>query len=154
MLAGAAAAFSFGLLIYLLDPRLFATDPPDARGFARSLGIGFVVLLAGPVALVLACLTVGGIPVAVPGLFVLISAVYTAYVLVAGLVGQAVLTPSGPGLGAFTPSLLVGVLIVSAVAALPFVGPAVRILAVLFGLGCLSERAQGLRALRLRGIRG
>ena len=153
LLVGAAAAFLFGLLIYLLDPRLFAADPPDARGFARSLGIGFVVLLAGPVALVLVCLTVIGIPIAVLGLFVLISAVYTSYVLVAGLVGQAVLTPSGPGLGAFTPSLLVGVLIVSALAALPFVGPAVRILAVLFGLGCLFERTQGLHALSLRGFR-
>jgi hypothetical protein len=69
-------------------------------------------------------------------------------------VGQAVLTPPGSGLGAFAPSLLVGVLIVSAVAALPFVGPPVRIVAILFGLGCLLERTRGLHALNLRGFRG
>jgi cytoskeletal protein CcmA (bactofilin family) len=154
VLVGAAAAFLFGLLIYLLDPRVFEADAPDARGFARSLGIGFVVFLSAPVALLLVGLTVVGIPVAVLGLFILISAIYTSYVIVAGLVGQAVLKPSGPGLGAFAPSLLVGIVILSVVAALPFVGPAVRILAVLFGLGCLFERARGMHALNLRRIRG
>ena len=154
LLVGAAAAFLFGLLIYLLDPRLFEADAPDARGFFRSLGIGFVVLLAGPIGVLLVGLTVVGIPVALLGLFILISAVYTSYVLVTGLVGQVVLKPSGPGLAAFAPSLLVGVLIVSAVAALPFVGPAVRIVTVLFGLGCLFERVRGMHALNLRGIRG
>jgi cytoskeletal protein CcmA (bactofilin family) len=154
VLIGAAGAFVFGLLIYLLDPRFFETDLPDARGFFRSLGIGFVLLLSSPVAIALVGLTVVGIPVAVLGTFFLISAVYTSYVIVAGLVGQTVLAPSGPGVASFAPSLLVGVLILSAIAALPFVGLAVRILAVLFGLGCLFERARGLHALNLRGIRG
>jgi len=154
LLIGAAGAFVFGLFIYVLDPRFFEADPPDARGFVRSLGIGFVVLLSGPVAIALLGLTVVGIPVAVLALFFLISAVYTSYVIVAGLIGQAVLTPPGSGIGSFAPSLLVGVLILSAIAALPFVGLAVRILAVLFGLGCLFERARGLHALNLRGIRG
>jgi hypothetical protein len=154
VLISAAGAFVFGLLIYLLDPRFFGTDLPDARGFARSLGIGFVLLLSSPVAIALVGLTVVGIPVAVLGIFFLVSAVYTSYVIVAGLVGQAVLAPSGPGIASFAPSLLVGVLILSTIAALPFVGIAVRILAVLFGLGCLFERAQGLHALNLRGIRG
>jgi len=154
VLVGAAGAFLFGLLIYLLDPRFFEADPPDARGFVRSLGIGFAVILSSPVAIILVGLTVIGIPIAVLGSFFLISAVYTSYVIVAGLIGRAVLAPSGPGLGSFAPSLLVGVLILSAIAALPFVGIAVRILAVLFGLGCLFERARGLHALNLRGIRG
>lgn len=153
VLVSAAAAFVFGLLIYLFDPRLFEAEMPDVRGFGRSLGIGFVVLLSGPVALILVGLTVVGIPVALLGLFVLISAVYSSYVLVAGLIGRAAVTPAGPGIGSFAPSLLVGVLILSAVAALPFVGPAVRILAVLFGLGCLAERVRGLRALNLNGFR-
>jgi cytoskeletal protein CcmA (bactofilin family) len=149
----AAAAFVFGLLMYLLDPRLFEADPPDARGFFRSLGIGFLVVLAGPVALLLVGLTVIGLPVAALGLYLLILALYGGYVLVAGLVGQRVLAPSGPGLGPFAPSLLVGVLILAALSVLPFVGSAVRIVAVLFGLGCLVDRVRGLHALNLRGIR-
>lgn len=153
LLIGAAGAFLFGLLIYLLDPRLFDADPPDAREFVRSMGIGFAVLLSGPVAIFLVGLTVIGIPVAVLSLFVLISAVYTSYVLVAGLVGRAVLAPSAAGIGGFAPSLLVGILILSTISALPFVGPAIRILAVLFGLGCLFERARGVQAMNLQGIR-
>ncbi len=154
VLVSAAAAFVFGLLVYLIDPRLFEADMPDARGFGRSLGIGFILILAGPVALFLIGLTVVGLPIAILGLFVLIASVYTSFVIVAGLVGHAVLKPSGPGLGAFAPSLLVGVLIVGVLAALPFVGPAIRILAVLFGLGCLFERVRGVHALSLRGVRG
>jgi hypothetical protein len=154
VLISAAGAFVFGLLVYLLDPRFFGTDLPDARGFARSLGVGFVLLLSSPVAIALVGMTVVGIPVAVLGIFFLISAVYTSYVIVAGLVGQAVLAPSGPGIASFAPSLLVGVLILSTIAALPFIGFAVRILAVLFGLGCLFERARGLHALNLRRLRG
>lgn len=153
LLVAAAAAFVFGLLIYLLDPRLFEADPPDARGFFRSLGIGFVVLLAGPVALLLVGLTVVGIPVAVLGFSLLILSLYTSYVLVAGMVGQFILAPSGPGLARFAPSLLVGVLVLSVVAALPFIGPAVRIVTVLFGLGCLFDRVRGVHALNLSGIR-
>ena len=34
-----------------------------------------------------------------------------------------------------------------------FTGPAVRIVAVLFGLECQFARARGLHALNLRGIR-
>jgi hypothetical protein len=132
---------------------LFEADPPDARGFFRSLGIGFVVLLAGPVALLLVGLTVVGIPVAVLGFSLLILSLYTSYVLVAGMVGQFILAPSGPGLARFAPSLLVGVLILSVVAALPFIGPAVRIVTVLFGLGCLFDRVRGVHALNLSGIR-
>ena len=88
VLVGAAAAFVYGLLIYVIDPRLFQNDPPDARGFLRSLGIGFVLLLSAPVGLFLIGLSVVGIPVAVLGLFILISAVYTSFVVVAGMVGQ------------------------------------------------------------------
>jgi len=154
LLVAAAAAFVFGLLLYLLDPRLFEADAPDARSFFRSLGIGFALLLAGPFAILLIGFTVVGIPVAVLLAFILISALYSAYVLVAGLLGLLVLRSSGPGLGAVAPTQLVGVLILSAASALPFVGTPLRIVAVLFGLGCLFERVRGLHALNLRGVLG
>jgi len=153
LLVSAAAAFVFGLLIQVLDPRLFEAERPDARGFFRSLGVGFLLVLAGPVAIGLAALTVVGIPVALLGFFVLVTAVYSAYVFAAALVGRSLLPPSRPGLAGSAPSLLVGVLVLSAVAVLPFVGPAVRVVAVLFGLGCLFERVRALRALSLRGRR-
>jgi len=152
----AAAAFLFGLLIYVLDPRLFEADLPNARKFFGSLGTGFIIVLAGPVALVLIALTVIGIPIAALGGFLFISSLYTSYVLVAGLVGQAIRSPSRSGhsgIGAFAPSLLIGVLVLSLAAALPFVGSAVRIVAILFGMGCLFERVRGLQALNLRGLR-
>ena len=150
VLVGAAAAFVFGLLIFILDPRVFSAEIPDARSFVRSMGIGFVLLLSAPVAIAVIGLTVVGIPVAVLGLFFLIASLYTSYVLVAGLVGQTFLPPSGPGIGSFAPSLLAGIVLLSVIAALPFVGPAIRILAILFGLGCLFERVRGMHALNLQ----
>lgn len=153
-LMATAAAFLFGLLLYAMDPRLFEADAPDARGFFRSLGAGFVIMLASPVAIFILAITVVGIPVATLTLFLLISSVYTAYVLVAGMIGRAILAPKGPGIGGFAPSLLVGVVALSLVAWLPFIGMAVRVVVILFGLGCLLERVRGLHALNLRGIRG
>ena len=153
LLVAAAAAFVFGLLLHVLDPRLFEADAPDARGFFRSLGIGFVALLAAPFVLLLGGLTVVGIPVAVLGGFVLVSALYTSWVLVAGMLGLRIVAPAGPGIGRFAPSLLAGVLLLILLSALPFVGAAVRIVAVLFGLGCLFDRVRALHALNLRAIR-
>ena len=153
LLGIAAAALVLGLLFHMLDPRLFESDPPDARGFMKALGIGFVLLGATPAVLILCALTVVGIPIAMIGAFAMITAVHVAYVMVAALVGRAVMPPSGPGLGAFAASLLVGVLIVTAVVALPFVGIAVRIVVVLFGLGFLFDRARGLHALSVPGLR-
>jgi cytoskeletal protein CcmA (bactofilin family) len=154
VLVAAAAAFLYGLLIHWIDPRLFAADLPDARGLLRAVGIGFVICLVGPVALVVVGLTVVGIPISVLGLFVLLTSLYTGYVLVAGLLGRAIVAPTGPGLGAFAPSLLAGVLVLWTATAIPFVGPAIRVVAVLFGLGCLLERVRNVHALNLRGIRG
>jgi hypothetical protein len=120
----------------------------------RAVGIGFVICLVGPVALVVVGLTVVGIPISILGLFVLLTSLYTGYVLVAGLVGRAIVAPTGPGLGAFAPSLLAGVVVLWTATAIPFVGPAIRVVAVLFGLGCLLERVRSVHALNLRGIRG
>jgi len=150
----AAAGFLFGLLVYLVEPRLFDAETPNTRGFFRSLGVGFVVIIAGPVSVLVAGLTVVGIPIAVFGIFLFMLALYTGSILVASMIGRAVLPPRGPGLGGFAPSYLVGLLILTTVAVIPFIGPAVRIVAMLFGVGCLIERARGVRELDLRRLRG
>jgi hypothetical protein len=151
LLGIAAAALVLGLLFHMLDPRLFESDPPDAQGFFKSLGIGFLLVGATPVVLILLALTVVGIPIAMIGTFAMITAVHVAYVMVAALVGRAIMPPSGPSLGAFASSLLVGVLVVTAVVAVPFLGVAVRIVVVLFGLGFVFDRVRGLHALSVPG---
>ena len=63
----AAAALVLGLLFHMLDPRLFESEPPDARSFFKALGVGFLLLVATPAALILCALTVVGIPIAMIG---------------------------------------------------------------------------------------
>ncbi len=149
----AAAGYVFGLLVYLLDPRLFDADPPNARGFFRAMGIGFMIILAGPVAMLLVGLTVVGLPIALFGFFLFLLALYTGGIVVAAMIGRAVMPPKAPGLGGFAPSYLVGTLILTVAAIIPFVGVAVRVIMVLFGVGCLFERVRGVHELNLRGLR-
>jgi cytoskeletal protein CcmA (bactofilin family) len=141
------AAFAFGVVLYALAPALFASSVPTAGAFLRALGWGLVALVAAPVAIGLTALTVVGIPIAVLGLFGYLTALYLADVVVGALIGRALLEPEA-GLGAFARALLVGLAIVVAGHAIPFLGAAVGVVSLLLGLGLLVERARHFRPLR------
>jgi anti-sigma factor RsiW/cytoskeletal protein CcmA (bactofilin family) len=139
-----AASFVTGLLLYALVPRLFASEVTTARAFLGAVGWGFLLLVGAPVALILVALTVVGIPVALMGLFVYLTALYVADILVGALIGRSLLQP-GPRLGAFGRALLLGLGIVILGHALPFIGPAVGVVSLLLGLGLAGERVRSWR---------
>ena len=136
-----AAGFLFGLLLYALAPRLFDADVQSAGDFFRTVGWGFLALVATPIAIVLLALTLVGIPVAVLALFAFLAALYAADILVGALVGRALLRPE-PRLGSFGRALLVGYGIVLVGHAIPFLGIAVGVVSALLGLGLAVDRVR------------
>ena len=118
------------------------------RDLVRAVGIGLATLVAAPLALVVAAATVVGIPVALIGAAALLAALYVALVAVAALVGGALVRP-GPGHAGFGAALAAGLAILVVLTHLPFLGDAVRVVAVLTGLGLLVERLRS--AWRERG---
>jgi cytoskeletal protein CcmA (bactofilin family) len=139
------AALLLGVLVYLFVPGLFASRLPDAASFLRSLGLGFVALVATPLALAVLALTLVGIPVAVLGIFLYVVACYLGVVCAAALLGRSVLgDPADPTVAAFARMLGVGLVIAAVAASLPWVGGAVRIVLLLVGVGLVVDRARAV----------
>ncbi len=135
-----AAAVLFGILLYAALPGLFDARSPNASSLFRSMATGFLFVIATPLLILCCALTIIGIPVAVLGASVYIVTLYTAKIAVGSLIGRRVMGTE-PGIVPFAVSLLVGLGLLSLVTALPFVGFAVAIVAVLYGLGMIYDRA-------------
>jgi cytoskeletal protein CcmA (bactofilin family) len=129
------AAFVTGLVLRALAPGLFPARLPAAVALLRSAGLGFVALVAVPVAAVLLMLTLVGLPV---GLFVLVlwlAGLYVAHILVATVVGRGLLQRADAPPAAFAPALLVGLVCLALAANLPYVDGLVRLVVLVLGLG-------------------
>lgn len=144
-----AASLVFGLLLYRLLPWLFASELPQAGGFFRALGVGFLVLVATPVAILLCALTVIGLPVAVLGACLYVTALYTGHIAVGALLGRVLMAREEDPVP-FGLALLVGLSVLALAINVPFVGMPVGIVAILFGAGLLYYRVrEGFGAARL-----
>jgi cytoskeletal protein CcmA (bactofilin family) len=145
------AAFVAGLVLYALLPGIFSGRLSSGNEFFRSLGVGFVVLLVAPIALVIAGLTLVGLPIAVIGAAVYLTALYLSGIVVAALIGVSLVRPKSEGLRDFGVALLAGVLILTVAMHIPLVGFILRIVVALVGLGLLTDRARSAwRASRLQ----
>lgn len=134
-----AASFLFGLVLYLLLPSLFGERLEGSGDLFRALGLGFLALVATPVAVLAVALTVVGLPIAVLGLFGYATALYASKILVGSLVGRALLPAADESVSAFSRSLLAGLAVVFVAGYLPFLGVAVMALVWLLGLGLLVK---------------
>jgi cytoskeletal protein CcmA (bactofilin family) len=132
-----AASFVFGLVLFLLLPSLFRERLEGSGDLFRSLGLGFLALVATPVAVLAVALTVVGLPIAVLGLVGYLTALYASDILVGFLVGRALLPPADDRVSSFSRSLLAGLAVVFVAQHLPFLGFAVIVVVVLLGLGLL-----------------
>ena len=144
-----AAALAFGVVLYALFPSFFRARVPTVPSFLRLLGAGLAVLVAVPLALVLIGLTLVGLPLALLGAFLFVTALYLAQILAAAELGRTLLRRSAeelPGLASFARILLVGLATLAVAAHVPGLGPAVRVVILLAGLGLVAERARALTA--------
>jgi predicted anti-sigma-YlaC factor YlaD len=130
-----AAAFILGLLLHWLFPALFQSRPQTPVAFLRTLGLGFLVLVATPVAAIIVAITVIGMPLAVISLVLLLLGVYLAKVFVAAFVGQALTSGREGQPPAFALRLLLGLVILFVAMNLPYLGGWIAFLVILLGLG-------------------
>ena len=144
VLLGFAGSFLVGLALYAVLPGLFAGSLRDGGAFLSALGVGFLAIVATPVALTLLGLTLVGLPAALIGFAFYFVALYVGGLLVAGLIGRSILPGRGDSLGDFGLVLLVGLAVTVTLKVLPFVGFAVKIVLPLLGLGLLISRARAM----------
>jgi len=130
-----AAAFLTGLLLYWFFPALFAARLDGGLSIGRTLGVGFIALVATPVAIVILALTMVGLPLAFLALAAWVAGVYLSSTLVAALVGRAVFAGRERPAPSFAIALLLGLVIVTVAVHLPYVGWLLKLVVMALGLG-------------------
>jgi len=147
VLVRVAAALAFGVALYALFPSLFRARVPTLPSFFRLLGAGLAVLVGVPLALTLVAVTLVGLPLALVGAFLFVTALYLGPILAAAELGRTLLRRSAgelPGVASFARILLVGLVALAVAAQLPGLGGAVRVVILVVGLGLVAERARAL----------
>ncbi len=140
------AAFLTGLVLHALWPGLFPLRLPATGALWRTAGFGFLAFVALPVGAVILMLTLVGLPLGLLALALWLASLYVAKVLVATLVGRALLQRADAPPAAFAPALLVGLVILSFARNLPYLDGLVWLVVCVLGLGLAVVGVQrGLR---------
>jgi cytoskeletal protein CcmA (bactofilin family) len=130
------ASFVFGLVLLLVAPGFFYDATNACKKVASACGIGVLFLLALPVAAILVCITMVGIPVGITALFLYVIALYSTQVFVGAWLGEKILGAAvgfGPTLG----RLALGLAVIRIVRLIPYLGALVVAVVVVWGLGAL-----------------
>jgi hypothetical protein len=133
-----AAAMLVGWLGLVLFPGFFQASTQAVDSGWRSLGLGVGVLAGVPAAIVVTAITLVGIPVSLMLLAVYLAAIYLAKVWVGAFLGQMLLKPAGATKSDWLLGLLVGLLILTIIGFIPYLGGLVRLGVVCLGLGAFA----------------
>jgi cytoskeletal protein CcmA (bactofilin family) len=130
------AGFVFGLVLLLLVPGFYADATEQCRKYAPASGFGLLFLFATPIAALIMCVTIVGLGIGITTFLLYLIALYASTIFVAGFVGEALLGPK-PGTGAAIGRLALGLLILHALRALPYIGGWVLFIEIFWGMGAL-----------------
>jgi cytoskeletal protein CcmA (bactofilin family) len=133
-----AAAMLVGWLGLMLFPGFFQATPQAVGSGWRSLGLGVAVLAGTPVAIVVAAITLVGIPISLMLLAAYLTAIYLAKIWVGAFLGRTLLKPAGTTKRDWLLRLLLGLLILTIVGFIPYLGGLVWLGVVCLGLGALA----------------
>jgi cytoskeletal protein CcmA (bactofilin family) len=129
-----AASFIYGLVVLFLAPRMVPRVVENLSRYGVSIGLGAVALVAIPIAIVVVCLTLVGIPVGLIAAAGYALCVYSAQVFVGSWIGQAMLGKSTTKSEAIR-RLALGLAILHIAVLVPVMGGIVRLAVVLWGFG-------------------
>jgi hypothetical protein len=119
-----------------LFPVLRETSLPNAMAVLRTFGIGLAAAVTLPVAAVIVCVTIIGIPLGILTFVLGAIGLYFSKTVVGQIIGRAVLRnrPTPPH---FAATLFVGLVIVIVAINLPWIGGVVNLILTLVGFGVI-----------------
>jgi Putative zinc-finger len=124
-----------GLVLFWLVPGLSRATFDGTAELLASVGIGFLTLVATPIAAVVAGITLIGLPLGMILFVCWLLACYLAKIVVAGFVGRSLL--SGSNAQPIALILLVGLALIVIAINIPFVGPLINLFLIMIGLGVI-----------------
>jgi len=131
------ASFLFGLAILLLMPAFFADVTHATRLYGTAGGVGFLVLVATPVLVLIMAVTIVGLGVSISLAFLYVVAIYAAQIFIGAWVGEKLLGAAA-GTGAIAGRLALGLALLRILKQLPYAGPFIAAIALLWGLGAIG----------------
>jgi len=131
-----AGAFLTGLALLWLFPALRTASLPDPIAVLRSFGIGLAAAVTAPVAALIVCVTIVGIPLGVLTFMLGAVGLYFSKAVIAQIIGRAVLRnrPTPPH---FAATLFIGLVIVIVAINLPWIGGFANLILTLVGFGVI-----------------
>ena len=146
-----AGALIVGLLLHWLAPAVLGGRLDTGGALLRAAGVGFLALVAAPIAAIVACVTLVGIPAGIITLALFFAALWAAKVFVAAAVGRGLLSGRAGAAASFPLALLAGLVTVFVAINLPYhVGGWLSFLVVLVGFGLMVEAVRN--SLRRRAV--
>ncbi len=133
-----ASAVLVGWLALVLFPGFVQASTRAVRSVWRSLGLGVAILAGVPVAVLVAAITLVGVPISLMLIAVYLTAIYLAKIWVGAFLGQMLFKPTGAGKRDWLLGLLVGLLILTIVGFIPYLGGLVRLVILCLGLGAFG----------------
>ncbi|HEX4004482.1 MAG TPA: polymer-forming cytoskeletal protein [Candidatus Acidoferrales bacterium] len=130
------ASFLFGLVLLLIIPGFFADAVNETRRAGPAVGFGALFLFATPIAVIVVCLTIVGIGIGLSALMLYGIAIYAAQVFVGSWLGEKILGHT-LGIGPAVARLALGLAVLRVLRMIPFVGPVLGLIIMIWGLGAL-----------------
>lgn len=132
-----AAAFVTGLVMFSLVPPLARVSLDTGTALLTAGGIGFLALVATPIAAVIVGITLIGLPIGLVALALWLIALYLAKIVIAQFLGRALMRDQGDRTPSMALGLLAGLVLIFVAVNLPYVGAVINFLLIILGLGTL-----------------
>ena len=133
-----AASMLVGWLILALFPGFFQASAHAVGEGWRSLVLGIAVLAGVPVAMILLAVTLVGLPASLILLMAYLVAIYMSKIWVGAFLGRMLLKPVGTARSDWMLRLLMGLLILTVVRFIPYLGTLVHFGVICLGLGAFA----------------
>lgn len=133
-----AAAWIVGWLALALFPAFFQSTTQAVGSGWRSLVLGVGVLAGVPVAIIVIAITLVGLPVSLMLLALYLAAIYLAKIWVGAFLGRMVLKSAVTTQREWLLGLLVGLVILTIIGFIPYLGGLIRLAVVCLGLGAFA----------------
>jgi len=137
-----------GIFIVLLAPRRVkaVTESIRTRPWAN-LGWGAIILIVTPIAALIACITIIGLPLGLIALALYTIAICLTQLFVGLFIGQLIIGGSRgvESRAALVGALVLGLAILSILRLIPYLGAVIWLATILFGLGAILVSGRKLR---------
>lgn len=131
-----------GIITIAIFPNLFkkvtkTNEKLNVNEVLKKLGLGFLMLFFLPVVAIMLFITVIGLSLGVISLIIYGLAIYYSIIIAGCVIGNLILTKLIKRKENAYLSLLIGVVLITIIKLIPFVGPFIGFISLLFGLGII-----------------